>query len=112
MKDPMKRLQVLKSCTRHMDLKNSHLLEEIEKEIPLNLTGADIFALCSKAYRVSLKKKEKEILQKGKEHENEFVDFEAIQIREGLKTFKQSLQPSELERYRKMADLYADLRIE
>ena len=50
--DKETRLQILKAKTRKMQIGAD--LEEVEKLIPMNFTGADIFSFVAKAYRIAL----------------------------------------------------------
>ena len=109
MEDKNKRIQVLGSVTRHMGLDPS-LLGKIESIMPNTMTGADVYALCVKAFGKALKRKQAQLENKAEPDEEDYtvrVVFE--DIRNELDSFKPSLDSKEMARYNGLARQYADV---
>lgn len=82
------RIGILKAQTRKLKLKDS--LEEIEKIMPQDLTGAGVFEFVSNAYKKALKQKKKEITER-------FGEIISSSGRKGIREAIQHLNPAELE---------------
>lgn len=114
MKDSKKRLQVLQSVTRHMGIDQDQLVL-IEEKMPPFMTGADVYALCVKAFARALKRKQRELDERQDESVDDEeckvgVEFEDVEAELGQ--FKSSLDAEERGRYDRLAERYADVVIQ
>lgn len=117
--DAPTRISILKAKTKKMRL--SADLAEIEKLMPLNFTGADIFSFVAKAYRIGLSRVKHSIEAKVRtklkgdqqsirdwrravedtEESERTVVLSLEDFREALKTVKQSVSEKDLAMYQK-----------
>ncbi|XP_057700769.1 peroxisomal ATPase PEX6 [Corythoichthys intestinalis] len=99
--DPNSRLKVLRAVLRNFHLDDAVDLAQVSERCPARVTGADLYALCSDAATVAVKRKIRDI-ERGLDTEDSpprltMDDFEAA-----LRDFRPSLSEEEAARYRRL----------
>lgn len=94
-------LDILRAQTRKLSLAPECNLSEIAKKLPLNLTGADIYALCSGAQTAAVRR-----LVEAHSFECKLV-LQREDFIQALKRVKASVSLDELEDYRRLQSKYS-----
>jgi len=114
--DRAQQLHIVKALTRKFNMSSSVRLEQVVQAAPLNLTGADFYALCSEALQAAIREQIISLsslsatagscssavsLAKGP------VLVEQHHFMEALTAITPSVSPTELEQYRQLQQTYA-----
>lgn len=110
--DADSRLKVIKALTRKFSIDSNVDLEEIAKKCPPRLTGADLYALCSDAWMVALKRR---VSVCGEEQETDSITdnvvvVEQIDFETALVKLRPSLSEEDIKKYELIRDQYAGKR--
>ncbi|XP_062868696.1 peroxisomal ATPase PEX6 [Trichomycterus rosablanca] len=97
--DKESKLQVLKAILRKFKLEPSVSLSEIVERCPLQLTGADLYALCSDAMTSAVKRKILRISE-GLESEDTGIVLCAEDFSQALDILQPSVSEQELQKYK------------
>ncbi len=123
--DAESQLKVIIALTRKFTMGSDVDLQEIAKKCPPRLTGADLYALCSDAWMVALKRKvassggggggsggdgSKNNKADGKEGEDNVVIVQQIDFETALRNLRPSLSEEDIQKYESIRDEYAGKR--
>ncbi|XP_023228856.1 peroxisome assembly factor 2-like [Centruroides sculpturatus] len=92
------RVNILKALTRKMSLGKEINLEQIALDSPLNMTGADFYALCSNAMMNSIRRSIQNV-ETGESENNISFAVEIEDFRAALKISVPSVSVDELQRF-------------
>ncbi|XP_072239619.1 peroxisomal ATPase PEX6 isoform X2 [Leuresthes tenuis] len=97
-KDRVTQLQVLQAILRKFQLEPSINLQEVVDHCPAQMTGADLYALCSDAMTVAIKRKIA-LINNGLDSEDSPLLLSMDDFSTALENFKPSVSDQELLRY-------------
>ncbi|KAG7671202.1 hypothetical protein Ndes2526B_g02331 [Nannochloris sp. 'desiccata'] len=117
--DAVSQLKVITALTRKFSMDSDVELEEIARKCPPRLTGADLYALCSDAWMVALKRRVRGgdsggCIGDGEEKEadstNKVVVVKQIDFETALLKLRPSLSEEDIQKYELIRDQYAGKR--
>ncbi|XP_041641110.1 peroxisome assembly factor 2 [Cheilinus undulatus] len=97
--DRESQLLVLQAVLRKFQLDETVKLQEVVDQCPIHMTGADLYALCSDAMTVAIKRKIS-LISDGLDSEDSPVLLTADDFSVALENFTPSVSEQELQRYR------------
>ena len=106
--DPISQFKVIKALTRKFAMGSDVQLDRVAEQCPPRLTGADLYALCSDAWMIALKRHvaEKESGKSIVEGDRGVV-VQQVDFHMALLNLRPSLHEEDIARYEKLRDQYA-----
>lgn len=102
------RLSILRAITRKFAFDENCTLELVESECPNNLTGADLYGLCSNAYLNALKRTINHLESNHVDHQsNDRVAVRLEDFKAAIKTIRVSINEDEFRKYEQLSEAFS-----
>ncbi|XP_070180023.1 peroxisomal ATPase PEX6-like [Littorina saxatilis] len=106
--DRESQLNILTALTRKFRLDKDCSLKDVVEQCPMNMTGADFYALCADAMLSAVRAKI-QLLEAGKETDQSTIVVGKTDFDQALRTLVPSVSDAELGRYKEIRDKFASM---